>query len=59
MEYELWYSKSENSYELVPLGGGNVQVRAADAVVMARFDARSWDDAVELKNQFVESDQAT
>ena len=59
MEYELWYSEQENSYELVPTGGGNAAVRANDAIVVTKFEAPSWEAALEQKRQFIQSDKAS
>ena len=53
MKYELWFSASENSYELVPASEGakRPDLLAPDAVQVAVFEAESWEEAQALKHK--------
>ena len=55
MNYELFFSASENSYELSPADPPAVTIalRAADAVLVQSFDADSMEEAIHRKNVFL------
>lgn len=55
MNYELWFSAAENSYELVSENDGQYMVafRAPDSVCVAVLQAESWDQALLLKRRFL------
>jgi hypothetical protein len=55
MEYEVWYSHSENSFELVSkeATAQAEKIRAKDAVLLAKFQAESWEDALAEKERCI------
>lgn len=55
MRYELWFSASENSYELIgeSVDPSRLDIRSEDAKPIATFEAESWEEAQELKHRFL------
>jgi hypothetical protein len=58
MTYELWFSKSENSFELTDQDARNASLRPADAELVTTFEAKSWQDALRMRDAYLGLDSA-
>jgi hypothetical protein len=55
MDYEVWFSAAENSFELVSEEAATqaAKIRAQDAVLLSRFQAGSWEEALIEKERII------